>query len=213
MTSTWLPFALLLAVLIPAAHAATLRVGANEPLVRISDAARKAKDGDIVEIMPGEYRGDVTAWNQKSLTIRGIGRRPVLIADGKSAEGKAIWVIHNGDFTIENIEFRGARVADQNGAGIRFERGTLVVRNCTFIDNQTGILTSNDNNAILMIENSIFAQAPHQTNSLPHLLYVGRIARVEITGSRFHNGYRGHLIKSRAPQRHPLQPDLRRPHR
>lgn len=35
-------------------------------------------------------------------------------------------------------------------------------------------------------------------HSLPHLLYVGRIARFAITGSRFENGYRGHLIKSRA---------------
>lgn len=189
---------LFLASCIPLAQAATLRVGLNEPLVRISDAARIAKDGDIIEIMPGEYRGDVAVWNQKNLTIRGIGRRPVLIADGKSAEGKAIWVIRNGSIRVENIEFRGARVADHNGAGIRFERGTLVVRNCTFIDNQNGILTSNDNNANLTIENSIFAQAPHQNDSLPHLLYVGRIARVEITGSRFHNGYRGHLIKSRA---------------
>ena len=68
--------------------AATLRVGPNEPLARIADGARKAKDGDVVEILPGEYRGDVAVWEQRSLTIRGIGERPVLIADGKSAEGK-----------------------------------------------------------------------------------------------------------------------------
>lgn len=190
--------ALLVAGYLHPAQAETLRVGANEPLGRISDAARKARDGDIVEIMPGEYRGDVAVWNQKSLTIRGIGQRPVLHADGKSAEGKAIWVIRHGDFSIENIEFRGARVADHNGAGIRFERGKLKVRDCTFVDNQNGILTSNDNNADLTIENSLFAQAPRQGNSLPHLLYVGRIARVAISGSRFEGGYRGHLIKSRA---------------
>ncbi len=55
----------------------------------------------------------------------------MLIADGKSAEGKAIWVIRNGDFHIENIEFRGARASDRNGAGIRFERGKLCLRNCS----------------------------------------------------------------------------------
>lgn len=189
---------LLLACNLLPAHAATLRVGPGEPITRITDAARLAKNGDTVEILPGEYRGDVTAWEQKTLTIRGIGNRPVLIADGKSAEGKAIWVIRNGDIRIENIEFRGARVPDRNGAGIRLEHGQLHVRNCSFIDNQTGILTSNDRKSSLTIENSIFAQAPRQMESLPHLLYVGQIESVSITGSRFHNGYRGHLIKSRA---------------
>ena len=189
---------LLLGALIPAVHATTLRVGPNEQITRIAEAARQAKDGDTIEILPGEYRGDVAVWQLKSLTIRGIGQRPVLIADGKSAEGKAIWVIRNGDIRIENIEFRGSRVPHGNGAGIRFERGKLAIMNCIFIDNQMGILTSNDPNSELVIVNSRFADAPRQMHSLPHLLYVGGIAQATITGSRFENGYRGHLIKSRA---------------
>lgn len=182
------------------AHAATLRVGPGEQITRIADAARLAKDGDTVEILSGEYRGDVAVWQQKTLTIRGIGQRPVLVADGKSAEGKAIWVIRDGDIRIENIEFRGSRVPAGNGAGIRFERGKLTIRNCAFIDNQMGILTSNDPDSQLVIENSRFADAPRQMHSLPHLLYIGRIDKVTITGSRFENGYRGHLVKSRARQ-------------
>ncbi len=190
--------ALLLAITTPAAHAATLRVGPGEAVTRIADAAKLAKDGDTVEILPGEYRGDVAVWQQKRLTLRGIGQRPVLVADGMSAEGKAIWVIRNGDIRIENIEFRGSRVPAGNGAGIRFERGKLTVRDCAFIDNQMGLLTGNDPATELDIENSRFADAPRQTHSLPHLLYVGSIAKAVITGSRFENGYRGHLIKSRA---------------
>lgn len=179
------------------AEAEILRVGPHERLTRIADAAKRAKDGDIVEILPGEYRADVAVWGQKQLTIRGIGERPVLIADGASAEGKAIWVIRNGDFRIHNVEFRGARVPDGNGAGIRLERGRLHVSASTFIDNENGILTANDADTELRIENCVFAQAPRNVD-LPHLLYVGRIARLEITGSRFHRGYEGHLIKSRA---------------
>jgi hypothetical protein len=190
--------ALLLAALFPAAYADTLRVGPGEKITRIAEAARLARDGDTVEILPGEYRGDVAVWQQKQLVIRGIGQRPVLVADGRSAEGKAIWVIRDGDIRIENIEFRGARVADKNGAGIRFERGKLSVRDCAFIDNQNAILTGNDPASELTIENSRFADAPRQTDTLPHLLYIGRIGRISITGSRFENGYRGHLIKSRA---------------
>ncbi len=181
-----------------AAQADTLRVGPGEPITRIADAARLARDGDVVEIQPGEYRADVAVWTQQALTIRGVGERPVLIADGASAEGKAIWVVRGGDIRIDNLEFRGARVVDGNGAGIRFERGRLQVSNCSFVDNQTGILTANFEDAELRIDDSLFAQAPRQEHALPHLLYVGRIARLEISGSRFHQGYRGHLIKSRA---------------
>ena len=94
-----------------------------------------------------------------------------MIADGISAEGKAIWVIRNGDFLIDNIEFRGARVAEGNGAGIRFEGGKLQIRNCVFLDNQNGILTSNNGSAELIIEASLFADAPNQ-GQLLHLSLI-----------------------------------------
>jgi len=179
------------------AHAATLRVGPGEAITRIADAARLARDGDIVEILPGEYRGDVATWPQKQLTIRGIGQRPVLIADGRSAEGKAIWVIRNGNIRIENIEFREARVSDKNGAGIRFERGKLTVRNCRFIDNENGLLTANFGDAELIIENSEFSRNG-AGDGQSHNIYVGSIASLTISGSRFHAAKIGHLIKSRA---------------
>ena len=181
-----------------AAPAAVIIVGPDESVTRIADAARLARDGDTVLIKPGTYRGDVAVWPQKSLEIRGLGTRPVLQADGRDAEGKGIWVFVNGHFKVDNIAFRGARVADGNGAGIRMEQGSLEVRNCSFEDNQNGILTANFDDAELVIRDSLFAQAPRQGANLPHLLYVGRIARFEVSGSRFHQGYRGHLLKSRA---------------
>ena len=199
MRHTWLTTILVCSTLLsPSSWARVIRVGVGGEVSRIADAAQLAKDGDIVEIAGGEWHGDVALWSQRQLTIRGIGRRPVLVADGKSAEGKAIWVIRNGDFLIENIEFRGARVADGNGAGIRFEGGRLLIRNCAFLDNQMGVLTSNDEKAELVIESSLFAEAVKQEQPLSHLLYAGRIASLKISGSRFHSGYIGHLIKSRA---------------
>ena len=126
-----------------AACAATLTVSPNGPIATIAQAARVARDDDIVEIAAGTYRGDVAVWRQKRLTIRGIGGTPVLSAKGQIAEGKAIWVIRDGDFTIENVAFEGARAPARNGAGIRFERGRLAVRRCRFTDNENGILTGN----------------------------------------------------------------------
>ena len=180
------------------ATAAELRVGPGEPVARIADAARLAQDGDTVIILPGVYRGDVALWQQDRLTIRGLGDGPILDADGRSIEGKAIWVIRGGNIRIDNITFRGARVPDQNGAGIRFERGQLTVTNSRFIDNENGILTSNDGDARLAIENSVFAQAPHHPGALHHLIYVGRIAHFSLRGSAVRGGHRGHLVKSRA---------------
>jgi hypothetical protein len=186
-------------LLAPGARAAVLHVGPERDITRISDAAKRAKDGDIVLIDAGEYRGDVAVWHQKELTIAGLGTGAVLIADSQHAQGKGIWVINTVNMTVRNIEFRGARVPDNNGAGIRLQTGTLTVERCRFIDNQNGILTNNHAEAALHIRDSLFRDAPREeTGRLPHLLYVGRIAELSIERSRFHNGYRAHLIKSRA---------------
>ncbi len=180
------------------ASAATIVVGPGRQAEHFADALRGARDGDTIEVMPGEYRGDVAVLVQKKLTIRGVGPRPVFIADGRSAEGKAIWVVRDGDVTIENIEFRGARVASGNGAGIRFESGRLTVVRCAFFDNEMGLLTSNSGQAELLIEDSDFGVAPRHDGALHHLLYVGRIAGFTLSGSRLRQGYIGHLVKSRA---------------
>ncbi|QID18518.1 hypothetical protein G3580_13295 [Nitrogeniibacter mangrovi] len=196
-----MPFRRLLlacALIAAPACADTLRVGPNGPIKHIRDAARIARDGDIIDIAPGIYRGDVAVWTQRHLRIRGLGPGVVLEAAGRSAEGKAIWVVRGGTIVIENIEFRGARVPDGNGAGIRFERGDLRIRRCRFLDNENGILTGNTPTARLRVEDSVFGQAPHHPGSLHHLLYVGQIGRFELSGSHLSNGFNAHLVKSRA---------------
>ena len=119
---------------------ATMFVGNQEKITTLSEAAKRAHDGEIIEIRPGDYRGQPAVWTQDNLIIRGASPRPVMIADGKNAEGKAIWVIRGNNTHVENIEFRGARAASLNGAGIRFERGQLVVHRCAFYDNEMGCL-------------------------------------------------------------------------
>jgi hypothetical protein len=106
-------------------------------------------------------------------------------------------VIRGARVSVVGFDFEGARVPDLNGAGIRFERGSLLVRDCTFRDNQSGILTSNDPDAVLEVEDSEFV-AQHPENGQNHHLYVGAIGRLSVTGSYFHRGALGHLLKSRA---------------
>ena len=177
-----------------ALHAATITVAPGQSL---QEALRRAADGDVIEIAAGDHHGQAGLILQRRLTLRGVGGRPVLHADGQHAEGKALLVVRDGDVHIDNLEFRGARVPDGNGAGIRFESGTLHVSRCAFIDNQNGILTGNVGTAELTVQDSEFAAAPNG-RKLPHLLYVGRIASFTLTGSHFTGGHHGHLVKSRA---------------
>lgn len=183
---------------------ATMVVGPGEKVSTVSEAARLARDGEVIEIRSGSYRGQPAVWTKNNLLIRGVGQRPVMIAEGKSAEDKAIWVVRGGKVRIENVEFRGARVADGNGAGIRFEKGELAIHACRFADNEMGLLTANSAALALEISDSEFVDAPRHAGDLHHLLYVGAIDRFVLRGSRFHNGHLGHLVKSRARENHVL---------
>lgn len=183
---------------------ATMVVGSGEKITTLSEAARLARDGEVIEIRPGNYRGQPAIWTQNNLLIRAAGERPVMLADGKSAEDKAIWVVRGGKVRIENIEFRGARVPDGNGAGIRFEKGQLTIHGCRFVDNEMGVLTANSASQTLVVTDSEFGDAPRHAGALHHLLYVGAIGKFTLSGSRFFNGYLGHLVKSRARENHVL---------
>lgn len=190
----------------PTAWAATISAGTERPLIQvgpgksvrtIGEAARLAVSGSLVEVDAGEYVADVAVWTQDALTIRAVGGRVHLRAAGASAEAKAIWVIRGGNVTVEGFDFTESRVPDRNGAGIRLESGKLLVRDCRFINNESGILTSNGPQIELEIVDSEFAHNGFGDGQ-SHNLYAGSIARLTVYGSHFHHAKLGHLIKSRA---------------
>ena len=178
-----------------------IQVGAKRVVVSLAQAATQAKDGDTLEVDAGDYVADVAVWQQARLTIRAVGGRARLLAMGAAAEGKGIWVVRGGNITVEGFDFVGAKVGDKNGAGIRFEKGQLLVKNCVFLDNENGILTGGDKTAELTIENSEFGNNGYG-DGLSHNLYVGSIAKLTVTGSYFHHAKVGHLLKSRAVENH-----------
>ncbi len=187
----------------PAAGGAVrvLRVGPNLPLKTPSAAARLARDGDLVEIEGGDYRGDVAVWTQNRLRLRGVQGRPHLRADGNAAEGKAIWVIKGDDVEVDNIEFSGTRVRDLNGAGIRAEGAGLTIRGSSFHDNENGILTNHNPNSVLRISDSEFHHNIvdyARTGRLGHNIYVGNIRGFSLRNSQVYGAVTGHQVKSRA---------------
>ena len=207
MTETCYPRRRLLiqgAALLAASRAqakAPLRVGPGFEIKTLAEAAQRARDGDVLEVQAGDYPHDVATWSQNDLSLRAVGGRVRLIADGASAQGKGIFVTQGERMRIEGFDFLGCRVPDENGAGIRMEKGSLFLKNCRFRDNENGVLTGNDGQARLEAEDCEFGPiVRHEGQN--HNIYVGAIAYFRAQGCYSHHGQAGHLMKSRAAVNH-----------
>jgi hypothetical protein len=179
----------------------TLEVGPTKTYKVPSQAAAVVQSGDTIHIDAGDYRGDVASWNASNLTLCGIGGRARLFADGKNAAGKGIWVLNtpsSSTTTVVNVEFHEAKVPDQNGAGIRFETGSLILRNTGFYDNEDGVL-GGAAGATVTVEYSEFARNGFG-DGYSHNVYIGFADRVNVKASYFHHAKIGHNFKSRAKE-------------
>jgi hypothetical protein len=181
--------------------APVMKVGPGEAIKTLAAAAGQARDGMRIEVAAGDYIGDVASWAQNDLSLKAVGGRVRLIAAGQSAQGKGIFVTRGERMRIEGFDFSGAVVSDQNGAGIRLEKGSLHLLDCTFKDNENGILTGNDKLSRLEIDDCDFGTIVRH-EGLNHNLYVGSIGYLRVSGSHFHHGQLGHLLKSRAAVNH-----------
>lgn len=191
-----------LALAVPV-QARVLGVGAGQEFALPSQAARAARDGDVVEIRAGDYPGDVAVWRADRLTLRGVGGQARLDSRGAVAEGKAIWVIKGRDTTVEHLAFSGARARDRNGAGIRQEGANLVLRHCLFKDNETGLLAGANPASDILVEFCEFA-GNGAGDGQSHNLYIGAIRRFTLRYSHSHHARVGHQVKSRAAENHIL---------
>jgi hypothetical protein len=181
-----------------AASGRVLAVGPGHPYARPCDALTVAADGDTVEIdAAGSYNGDVCAFHANDLTIRGVNGRPKIGAGGNYTWGKGIWVITGKRAVVDNVELWGASVPDRNGAAIRLDGMHLTVRNSYLHDNENGILTSNDGESDILIENSEFGHNGNGSGS-SHNLYIGRVGSLTMRYSYSHDADVGHNLKSRA---------------
>lgn len=178
-------------------RADTLQVGASRTYQTVRAAILAAQSGDVIEVDAGTYAADVATITADNLTIRGVGGFAHLDADGADEGGKGTWVVVGDDLVVENIEFSGASVVDENGAGIRLEGTNLTLRGCYFHDNENGILAGDNAMSDIVVENSEF-----RNNGLgdgqTHNLYVNHVRSLTVRGSFFHHAKIGHELKSRA---------------
>jgi len=174
-----------------------LTVGAGQQYIRVADAVAASHDGDTLRVQAGTYLNDFATIDTK-ITIEGVGGMVRLIATQAPPNGKAI-LTTNTDVTLDHLEFSGAQVADGNGAGVRYQGGSLVITNSYFHDNQDGLLggPAVAGTGAITISNSEFAHNG-AGDGYTHNLYVGDVGSLAIDQSYFHDAVVGHEIKSRA---------------
>lgn len=185
--------------LFQSAFARTLHVGPGQLYVLPSQAAKAARDGDVIEIDAGDYPADAALWKANNLTIRGVNGMAHMRSQGKTVQGKAIWVIKGNDTTVEHIGFHDAKASQKNGAGIRLEGRNLTVRNALFRDNENGILTGRGRASEVLVEDSEFDHNGHGDGQ-SHNLYIGKIRKFTLRNSVSRRARVGHQVKSRAAE-------------
>ncbi len=156
-------------------------------------------DAGTIVVAPGRYR-DCAIQAGGVITFR-AATPGTAVFEGGACEGKATLVLRGRGSRVEGLVFRGIRVADGNGAGIRTEIGDLTVRDSMFLDSQEGILGGHPSGQTITIDHSTFAGLGQceETPSCSHAIYLANQGRVTITNSRFERGTGGHYVKLRVP--------------
>ncbi len=172
-----------------------LTVGPGKAFSSLSAAVAASAAGDTILVDTGLYTDDFTTVSH-ALTIQGVGGMAHFRAVASPPNGKAILTVR-ADLTLDRLELSGAAVYDANGAGIRYEAGTLAISNSWFHDNENGLLAAPNATGVITIDRSEFSNNGNGTG-LTHNIYVNRINTLSITNSYFHGVDTGHEIKSRA---------------
>ncbi len=165
---------------------------------RLDDAVKSIGGGSgTIIVAPGRY-GDCAVFAGGTLALR-AATPSTAIFEGGACEGKATLVLRGASATVDGIVFRGIRVPDRNGSGIRLEKGDLTVTRSTFLDSEQGILTAEDPNASVTIERSTFAGLGGCPDGMcSHSIYIGQSSSLTVSRVRFERGTGGHYVKSRA---------------
>lgn len=185
--------------LLAAAPSAPFLVGTHG-YATLQAAVDAIGDGEgVVTLRPGTYR-ECAVQQAGRVTFR-AATPGTAILDGAACEDKAGLVLRGRGTVVEGIVFRGYRVADGNGAGIRTEAGDLTVREAMFLDSQQGIGGGYAGPQTVTIDHATFAglgQCDEAVNC-SHAIYLGNRGTVTITRSRFERGTGGHYVKLRVP--------------
>lgn len=165
----------------------------------LADAVSRIGGGTgTIEVQAGIWR-DCVVQEAGNITFRAV-TPGTAIFDGGVCEDKATLVLRGRSARVEGLIFQNIAVRDENGAGIRLERGDLTVVNSLFRDSQQGILSAEYRGGRIVIDKSTFSGLGLCQSDCAHSLYIGDYGSLTVTRSRFERGQGGHYVKSRAAQ-------------
>ena len=193
---------------------ATLKVGPGKEFARIEDAVARASSGDTILVYPDPSGYPRTALRIQvaSLTIRGIGLKPVAVTgqgfdySGSGSAPRAIIQVEPGGekAKIENLDLSGAHNQSFNGAGVRIQAASdVTVRDCAIHDNDMGIMSNGKEGDPKAASNQLVEYCLIERNGntkdpgYNHNLYLGGTS-VFLSHCEVRNSTTGHNIKSRA---------------
>lgn len=206
----------LAAMTAPTIRAQTVRtVGPTGDFALPSEAEAASEPGDRIEIdADGDYAGDTVRWRKSDLVIVGVNGRPRIHGESPLPESQGgIWVFLGDDITIENIDFSGAVSAGRetrSASGVWFSGFGLTVRQCSFHDNENGIITRNETQTpsaepptrVVTIEYSEFfrngSEPSEEERGGAHNVYCGCVGTLVFQFNHTYDAIWGHNLKSRA---------------
>jgi hypothetical protein len=172
---------------------ATVTVGVGQS---IQDAINAAASGDTIDVQAGTYVDQFLSIGT-SITLQAVGGEVLLRETISPPDGKAMITESGANVAINGFDISGVAVPDRNGAAIRYEGGSLSLKDDYFHDNQEGLLGAADPNGSIGIDHSEFAANGDGSGST-HNIYLGAIANFSLTNSYIHDAIVGHEVKSRA---------------
>ncbi|ACO47536.2 right-handed parallel beta-helix repeat-containing protein [Deinococcus deserti] len=181
-------------ITLPTGRVLTVGIGKAYSTVRAAVAA--SQDGDTIRVDPGTYTNDFFEINTR-ITIESTSGLARLVATVAPPNGKAI-ITTNTDVTLRGLELTGAKVADRNGAGVRYQGGHLVIEDSYLHGNENGLLAASAPAGSIRITRTEFARNGLGSPGQTHNLYVNEVGQVIFDRSYSHSAVVGHEFKSRA---------------
>ena len=186
---------------------AIIDIVSGDIFLTVSDAIANSNPGAIIQLPAGTYSEDFPKIRH-DLTLQGVGglARLTPLPTLNPQPGDPVYqaptngqgiLVTRANVTLDHLELTGAAVPDMNGAGVRYETGSLTITHSWLHGNQNGLLANPNPGASITIAHSEFDHNG-AGDGQSHNLYVGQIGTLTLTDSYFHDANVGHEIKSRA---------------
>jgi hypothetical protein len=191
-----------------------LEVGPGKQFERIESAVSAAKPGDTILVYPDPHGYPKTAIRVRtaSITIQGVGKKPVRIDgdgfeySGAGATPRSIFQFdpESSGSSLRNLELVGAHNGSFNGAGVRIQAANKIsISDCIIRDNDMGVMSNGKEGdsaagSDQWIEYCLIDQNGNQKDpGYNHNLYLGGTS-VMLSHCEIRNSITGHNVKSRA---------------